>query len=271
MIMFMYGLNNISIYKKKNKTLIKNNDKKYILKKILNERRILEAHSLLNNKTEYYKIIPNIYGNIITQYKENKYILLNENTSHEIKSKDIYLEQQKYSNYSINHSNWEKLWTIKNNYYELNEEDNNYLWESKEYYIGLAENALQFLKINDIKFNDIMITKLSVEMGLYLDNVIIDCKEREIAEIIKYKFFYANIKYEELNKLIEKKNVKKILARLLYPNYYFDVYDQFINGKENINKIKNIISKTKKYEQFITYIYTKYGTSDIIMPEWLKT
>ena len=248
----MYNLNNISIYKKKNKISIKYNDERYIFKKIVNERRIFEIHSILNNKTEYYKIIPNIYNNIITEYNGNKYILLNENTNHEINSKEIYLETQKYNNYSINHSNWEKLWTVKNDYYELNEIHNNYLYESKEYYIGLAENALQFIKINSIKFNNLTITKLKIEKGLYPDNAIIDCQEREISEIIKYKFFFSNIKYEELDELIKGKNIKKIIARLLYPNYYFDIYDEFLKGKENIKKIKDVAMQSIIIDFFLS-------------------
>ena len=177
---------------------------------------------------------------------------------------------EKYNNYSINHSNWQKLWTIKNDYYEFNKEQNKYLNESKEYYVGLAENALEFIKINGIKFEEAKISKLNISKGLYPDNVIIDCEEREIAETIKYNFFSDNINYKEIEELIKGKDIKKILARLLYPNYYFDIYDEFINGKENINKIKKLVSKIKKYEEFISYIYIKYGTNNIIMPEWLK-
>lgn len=268
--MYMYNLSNISIYKNKSNILVKDKNEIYVLKRVSNERKIQEIHSILKNKTEYYKIVPNIYNNIITEYNGSKYLLLKKDVNYEIKSSEIYLEKSMYENYSINHSNWEKLWTIKNYYYEMNSTDNRYLLESKEYYIGLAENALQFIKINNIKFNMLSITKLKVEKELYPDNAIIDCKEREIAETIKYKFFFENDRTEALEKLIKQNDIKKILARLLYPNYYFDLYDDFINGKENLEQIKNVITKTKKYEKFISYIYKKYGTDKIIIPEWLK-
>lgn len=267
--MYMYNLNNISIYKNKSNILVKQKNEIYVLKKIHNERKIREIHSILKNKTEYYKIIPNIYNDIITEYNGNKYILIKKDLNYEIKSNEIHIEKNIYENYNINHSNWEKLWRIKNDYYELNSPTNRYLLESKEYYIGLAENALQFIKINNIKFDIVSITKLKTEKELYPDNAIIDCKEREIAETIKYKFFFENYKTDELEKMIKQSDIKKIIARLLYPNYYFDLYDEFLNGKRNLEQVTNIITKTKKYEKFISHLYKKYGTNDIIMPEWI--
>mgnify|MGYP003305961678 CR=1 FL=1 len=218
------------------------------------------------------KIIKNINNELVTIYNNNKYVLLEVNTNYQILSKNIKYNSNDYQNLSINHSNWEYLWTIKNDYYDKLNTDNKYIQETKDYYMGLAENALQFIKYNNIKSDEIYLCRLEIIDEKFPTNIILDCKEREIAEIIKKEFFYKNKSIEEivieLDKIINKYDVKKIIARLLYPNYYFDLYDKFIKQEENIKEITHVISKNKKYEELIKKIYHKYP-NDILMIDWL--
>ena len=69
-------------------------------------------------------------------------------------------------------------------------------------------------------------------------------------------------------KIINNHDIKKVIARLLYPNYYFDILDEFINNKVDEQKLKNIISKQTKYEQLIKEI-SKYD-QNILLPDWIK-
>ena len=63
----MYNLKEIKTYKSKDSIKIKSNDKEYILYKINNPKRVLEIDKILNNKTEYYKIVRTINNEILIQ------------------------------------------------------------------------------------------------------------------------------------------------------------------------------------------------------------
>lgn len=264
----MYNLNNINIYKNKDYIKIKQSNKEYILYQINEPKRVLEINQILSNKTEYYKIIKNINNEIITIYKNNYYVLLEVNNNYQIKSTDIILNNKDYSNYLINQSNWIYLWTRKNDYYESISINNIYIKETINYYIGLAENAIEFIKYNDIYTDRLFICNCN-KNDLYNPlNVVLDCKEREIGEIIKKDFFYNDLTIDEIRKIINNHDIKKVIARLLYPNYYFDIVDEFINNKIDEQKLKNIISKQSKYEQMIREI-SQYD-QNILFPEWIK-
>lgn len=264
----MYNLNNINIYKSKDYIKIKQNNKEYILYQINDPKRIIEINEILNNKTEYYKIIKNINNEIITTYQNNYYVLLEINNNYQIQSSNIILNNKDYSNYQVNQSNWVYLWSKKNDYYESITINNIYIKETINYYIGLAENAIEFIKYNDIYTDRLFICNCN-KNDLYNPlNIVLDCKEREVGEVIKKEFFYNEISIENIKNELKNYNIKKVIARLLYPNYYFDIVDEFINSKVDENKIKNILSKQSKYEELIRKI-SKYDQS-ILLPDWIK-
>lgn len=264
----MYNLNNINIYKSKEYIKIKQNNKEYILYQINDPKRIIEINEILNNKTEYYKIIKNINNELITIYQNNYYVLLEINNNYQIQSSNIILNNKDYSNYKINQSNWLYLWSKKNDYYESITINNIYIKETINYYIGLAENAIEFIKYNDIYTDRLFICNCN-KNDLYNPlNIVLDCKERELGEVIKKEFFYNEISIENIKNKLKNYNIKKVIARLLYPNYYFDIVDEFINNKVDENKLKNILSKQSKYEELIKEI-SKYDQS-ILLPDWIK-
>lgn len=264
----MYNINNINIYKNKDFIKIKQNNKEYVLYQINDPKRIIEINEILNNKTEYYKIIKNINHEIITTYQNNYYVLLEINNNYQIQSSNIILNNKDYSNYQINQSNWVYLWSKKNDYYESITINNIYIKETINYYIGLAENAIEFIRYNDIYTDRLFICNCN-KKDLYNPlNIVLDCKEREVGEVIKKEFFYNEISIENIKNELNNYNIKKVIARLLYPNYYFDIVDEFINSKVDENKIKNILSKQSKYEELIRKI-SKYD-QNIVLPDWIK-
>ena len=264
----MYNINNINIYKNKDFIKIKQNNKEYVLYQINDPKRIIEINEILNNKTEYYKIIKNINHEIITTYQNNYYILLEINNNYQIQSSNIILNNKDYSNYQINQSNWVYLWSKKNDYYESITINNIYIKETINYYIGLAENAIEFIRYNDIYTDRLFICNCN-KKDLYNPlNIVLDCKEREVGEVIKKEFFYNEISIEKIKNELKNYNIKKVIARLLYPNYYFDIVDEFINSKVDENKLKNILSKQSKYEELIRKI-SKYD-QNIVLPDWIK-
>lgn len=263
----MYNLKEVKTYKNKDNIKIKSNNKEYVLYKVNNINRIIEIDKILNNKTEYYKITRNINNELITIYNNETYILLELNTNYEIQSNNIILSNKEFQNYNINQSNWINLWTIKNDYYESININNKIINETINYYIGIAENAIEFLKYNDIYSDKLFICNYRQNDKYNPLNIVIDCKEREVGEIIKNKFFYNDMSIQKIKELIKNYDIKKIIARMLYPNYYFDIVDEFINGKVNEEKIKLILSKQTKFEELIKELCIN---ENILLPEWIK-
>ena len=112
-------------------------------------------------------------------------------------------------------------------------------------------------------------------------NIIFDYKVRDVAEYIKISFFNKNqnifnelvqyLKYSNLS-LVE---VKLLISRLLYPSFYFELYeDILINSKEE-KIILDIVSCLDEYEEYLDNIFSflkqyfnMYENIDEIL--WLK-
>ena len=59
-------------------------------------------------------------------------------------------------------------------------------------------------------------------------------------------------------------------ARLLYPTYYFDLYEQIMNNNKKEECLIKIIDKVNNYEKFLKKTYlelSKYGNIEKI--SWL--
>lgn len=247
--------------------------------------------SLLNNIYEYlvnhniycHEIILNKQKTFVTNIEGNSYILIR---IHYKINKINYLD---IINYNIlfgkNKCNWKELWINKIDYYEyqMNQFKKKYslLNSSFKYYSGMTETAIMLVGMVDKKLYDTYIEhnriyKNSSSLDFFNPlNMIIDVKVRDIAEYFKQQFFYFDnpiisvknyIDYEKLS------NEEAILffARILYPSYYFDIYDEIVQDKSKENKINMILDKTNTYEKFIeeVYAYLKaiYNIPEI---EWL--
>ena len=61
-----------------------------------------------------------------------------------------------------------------------------------------------------------------------------------------------------------------LFARLLYPTYFFDKYDEILEGTASEEEIVSIIEKQEEYEEFLIDIYSflklNYNIPEI---EWL--
>ena len=48
-----------------------------------------------------------------------------------------------------------------------------------------------------------------------------------------------------------------LIARILYPSFYFDKYDDIVNNKENESSILKITSRINEYEKYLNDIFRK--------------
>ena len=61
-----------------------------------------------------------------------------------------------------------------------------------------------------------------------------------------------------------------LYARLLYPSYYFDIYEQIMNKKIDEDNLLRIVNKVNLYEQFLKKAYleiSKYANIEKI--DWI--
>lgn len=279
---YNYGFKKPIICKDNENYLIKENGKYYKLLKIQNQTILkqimyLEKNSIFENGL----IVRSNSGNITTIYKNNEYLLQRYNKDIVITKKEIFEKKNIDLNNNINRNytnNWYKLWTEKTDYFQKlkssNQNDDLYA-----YYMGMSENAISMLNNNEKKDNNnnfICHRRINNKDYDLVSNIVIDCKEREIAEYIKYLFFDLDkeIMSEELQEVIEeiiRENLsyELIYARLLFPTYYFDICEQKDEEKSD-KEIKKLKSKIEKYEMYLKLIYNSIKKNkEVKKIDWL--
>ena len=107
-------------------------------------------------------------------------------------------------------------------------------------------------------------------------NIITDLSVRDAAEYFKTSFFNGKSIDEELS--IYFRSVKlstyeyfMFLARMIYPTYYFDLYEQIITGNAAESELVKITEKATDYENQIKKIYKYYKSFMRFQPiDWLE-
>lgn len=256
---------------------------------IYNYNNIYTINKELINNTLMSEIILNKDKNIITTYHNINYILLkiNCNINKNITLEEIdYLSKVKIVN--NNKSNWGLLWSKKIDYLEelISENGKKYpqVVNSFNYFIGLSENAISYY--NNIDIDNNMMYYISHKIlrptdkvdSLYNPlNIIYDYRVRDVAEYIKNSFWTDNHNiYNELNNYLYKNNlslneVKLLISRILFPSFYFDLYEDIFNYNKDEKILNNIISRIDEYEEYLNSIiiyFKRFYPIDEI--EWLK-
>jgi len=241
---------------------------------------------LINNNKYCHEVIFNKDKNLLTFYDNKPYLLIKKNICI-----DKIVDLNEIINYDIpiyrsNTLNWKQLWKDKIDYYEYQMSQfavkYKILKNSFDYYVGLSETAISLL--NYIDMNDIKhyICHRRIKQNQSLDdffnptNIVVDNRTRDIAEYIKINYFNQSVNIKEIFQYLDNLNFNYsesilFLARLLYPSYYFDTYDQVIQEQVSEEKIKFYIKKNVFYETFLkktyNYIKSKYKIPEI---EWLE-
>lgn len=296
MIEFYY---NIKINKVQNKDNIYSftiNNQTYILKPYYKDESTINScyrlGTMLNNTLPLNNIIPNKYNNPISIIDNTPYILLQVKNNNTISLKIIsHISNTQFSNITyiknLERNNWEKLWGDKIDYYELQVNENKkkfpLIRESFDYFIGMGENAISYLVNTKLETKPtIYDEKVPSHNTIYNSlfdptNIILDHKARDLAEYIKYSFWNNNTNiFNELNEYFKynyfsEYGIRVLFSRILYPSFYFDLYDEIITGKKEENKLNNIINRITEYELYLYNIYI-YLNVFYNIPEtnWIK-
>lgn len=297
-INYFYNLNITKLTNKDNIYSFYDNDELYHFyiynNNIKNLDLTKDIDDSLKNDTLIHEIIINKDNSIITYYNNIPYILckINININKPITLGEInYLSSKVIiTNSKITYHSWQDLWSIKMDYLEkvINENGKKYpiIVDSFNYFVGMAENAISYynnLSNKEVDNNSLVISHriININATVYAIydpvNIIIDHKARDIAEYIKYSFFSDNTNiFKELNIYFKynyytKDDVVMLLARVLYPSFYFNMYeDIMINSKEE-KIITNITSKLDKYELYLARVFKYFNNFyNLPVPEWLN-
>ena len=284
---YFYDIYIDNIYKKNNKYYFyKDNSlfcvvKNYRLPEELKD--ILEICYEMQNRFPVSQIVFNKFGQISSDYDNNNYILLKINTSmsSDITINDIikinnslFLNKDKKELYR---NNWAKLWESKVDYfeYQIKELGRNkkIILNSFSYYIGLAENAISIANICELYNKDNMnetvvlshrrINYPCMEYEFYNPlEYIFDIQVRDVSEYLKSMFFYTDrnrtikeLKNYLLSTRLSNYEANMLYARLLYPTYYFDIYEKVIEDLKEESELLDIINKVDEYELFLKEAY----------------
>ena len=297
-INYFYNLNITKLTNKDNIYSFYDNDELYHFyiynNNIKNLDLTKDIDDSLKKDTLIHEIIINKDNSIITYYNNIPYILckINININKPITLGEInYLSSKVIiTNSKITYHSWQDLWSIKMDYLEkvINENGKKYpiIVDSFNYFVGMAENAISYynnLSNKEVDNNSLVISHriININATVYAIydpvNIIIDHKARDIAEYIKYSFFSDNTNiFKELNVYFKynyytKDDVVMLLARVLYPSFYFNMYeDIMINSKEE-KIITNITSKLDKYELYLARVFKYFNNFyNLPVPEWLN-
>jgi len=299
-IMYYYNINIENIYQNNNYYYFDINNERYEFVIYTRDIKEQEAIYKLNKKiTEsnllVHEIIPNKDGYIVTIINNIPYILYKIYINKEKEISLLELTHLSYYNFEydeiLKRDNWYELWAKKIDYleYQINQTGKKYpiLVDSFSYFVGLAENAISYAKNTTIEsqkeITDIGVIShrkitdyKKIELIYNPLNIVIDHKSRDLAEYIKISFFINNKNiYQELNSYFSKNyfseyGIRLLFARILYPSFYFDLYEEIIINKRKESDILNISNQIIEYELYLKnifyYLKNIYNIPEI---EWL--
>ena len=283
-INYYYNLTLKNIHQKNDAYYLNINNQQYIFMPYYGEiNKLNNIYNFLINYNIYcHEIIYNRENHIITIFNEKPYILLkiyynnlNLINMNDIISYKILIETDKICN-------WRLLWCQKLDYYEyqLREFGKKYplIRDSFSYYNGLCETAISLLNNVNLDKVNLYLNHQRIYKNMNLVdffnplNLIIDVKVRDICEYFKIKFFENEYIIDEVKNYLylSKLNNSEIMLffiRLIYPSYYFDLYDNIIQEKIKEEKINIYINKINNYEIFLKNIYNIINNNYYKLPE----
>ncbi len=292
LLKYYYNFDNITFLD--NNIFVSNNDYFYLLVENDNKLNI----NYINYVLEYIKK-PNNYFEIIKN-KEGKYffnkngseflVLLTKGILKEnVLLNEMIINNLKYRYYKDDKDlNITHLWSKKIDYleYQISQisKDKIEIINSFSFFVGLAENAISFININNINFNNchkaIVHTRINYPEKVinYYNpiNLIIDYEIRDYAEYIKSKILLNDdinndIKYILNNANLSDDDIKLFYARLMFPTLYFDEIESILlDGKEEKN-IEIFIERIGVYLNTLKDVYYEIDKHvKIIIPKWIK-
>lgn len=238
-------------------------------------KEIYKLNTFLIQMNVYnHQIILNNSNQIITYINGEPYILMKIFVldSRKIEIEDILLfNNLPMYNYfaKLRKNNWREFWMTKIDYfeYQISELGTKYsiLKDSFNYFIGMTETAISLLYDfnydSDLIISHRRVTKESTLQDLYNPlNLVIDSKVRDACEYFKSTFFKSRVNIDEIKSYfvstsLTKEDMYLFFVRMLFPSYYFDLYQDIIDGTVDEKGLLNIVNKIEEYQILLRNLY----------------
>ena len=256
---------------------------------------LVELTNVLYEKgIKVHTFIKNIKEEFYASFDRKNYILLRTNIEENIEV-DL-IDIVKFNNLLASDSNllykneWKTRWMNQVDKFEAQvmEYNDEYpiMRSCFDYYIGLAENAISYLKNIELETEEdkklyLCHKRISspITYGTLYNplNFMFDNKTRDLAEYVKTKFFNGIFNEEEIEKILIRNNyafsvndASLFYARLLYPTYYFDFFEKVINGEILEEKFEKFINLSQNFESLLLELYVFLKSRYNIEPiDWL--
>lgn len=297
-----YNLYDVEIIENSQYSYFVFRDKKYFLVPYIRSdeelKELLEMNEeLLKKGIPTNQFILNNQNSYITLYNGKKYVLLEMqancleeyNVLDMVKFSDKLVISSKKSILYRNH--WAELWSAKADYFEYQirqlGKDKSIILNSFSYYIGLMENAIAYVNSTTKKYQLSVQERITLQRKrVVFPNVamnyfnpvhyVIDIEVRDIASYFKSLFFnsYEDL-FTEVRAFLKVRKLglygyQLLYARLLYPSFYFDIYEKVMEGEMEENALIPILNKAEDYELFLKdmyFILSQYAPIERV--EWL--
>lgn len=256
--------------------------------------------NLMNNiilDNNFHQILKNRNDEILTFDGTNYYVLMKVNIKYNrnINIIDLLLFSTiplniKNKGGNLKSQNWVEMWTKKIDYleYYINNKESvsDEIKSCFNYFVGLGENAIEYVKKTlegEKNVNIKMVishNRISSNYTLY-DlynplNLIIDYNSRDISEYLKELFYSKSYNDKKIIEIVDKINMnefeyKMLYGRLLFPTFFFDLFDNVEIKNLNSNYLISIYNRAREYEIFLNIIFNrirlKYNIPSIF---WIK-
>ena len=263
-----YLINIDEYFYKNNYIFYKNRNNYYFISEVKNKKNLYKLYYYFINGY-FYKIIFNKKGKFISTYQNKDYILL-KYIKYNFKLEDLIYKNKLALSNKKKLLTWRNIWIDRSNYIEEKYQKiinkYNIIDESIDYFYGLLEAAIYLLRDYQKYYDYLYLQHILINYFDYFNpcNIKLDVKERDFSNYLKYLFFSNKYKDIYIDKIIIKNlnnyNFNLILARLIYPDYYFNLLDELIDNNYIFNnnifdEIKYIILLVDDYELYISNIY----------------
>ena len=265
------------------------NNELFLFYLVLNDVNLVENiyKYIVENNIESFNIILNKEGNLFSDVDKKKYVLLRVKG---ILKYEVKFDEFKY--YPVNSSgiNWGTLWSERIDYYEVQIRELGIKYQtvlnSFGMFSGLAENAILYFNMTMEKFGDLEsnvgIVHNRVKYPCYLIdyynpvNFVIDYSVRDIGEYIKSYIISDDFDFNNVITLINRMYLNDLMfnllyARLLYPTFYFDVFDKIILEDGKDSDIVFTLDKIDIYLDTLKRLYDRFNNEyQMFRIEWLN-
>ncbi len=284
-LFYYYNINFEIEYENAYIYILKYNNELFIFKRVEIDFEILKENiTILNNyHIRFHNIIINTKNELISTIKNHSYVLLKVDKTLENNWIDFSILDVDYHTIDIG-----SIWIKKIDYYTkvIGENDNKDIMFNSifHYYIGMSENAVAIanrLKNNNVSLKRVLEHKRVDYPFNYLKyydptEMLLDFRIRDYSEYLKSKILKENINIMNEYQYILSVNytndeINILLARLLYPSYYFDLLDRWLEKEIDVSELLKFTDVIEKYEQFLKELVSKLSERySLYIIDWIK-